>query len=529
MGLLLLLAMTTLATGLTTVNRTDYANGWDGYYYLVQIKSLHTTGNMHSREYSLVYLPLLAMHALAGDYLIAAKLSAVLIKTIFIMSVFALSFSLSGERHGGDRRTAFLTALIAASISAMSPSLNYFFTQFPKNLLGFALFFFFAATLGGNDRLEGRTTSIRWAWAALLFAGAFFTHRFSAVISLVYLALCCAPQLLARVKHHAGAGAVDRPGAPRWLRLAPAALILATLLVSQRLPLSLSSHDLELITGELSYRPIVVPIHFMRCFGVFRTTLPWRMEVIAGSALPIVTGMLMLFGRTFRKKCLGRRYVILLLLSLMGPFPFLEFNPMSLSYRLFFGTMLMLPIVALPYIRLAVGVVSRPGAGSSPIRRAIPLMVFVAFLGVSPLTGNSYDPELHDPPYAFYEHVSQLCAEALEGRDFELVIAHKALAEMITYNHGFDALPWSPEESFPRERVWRITAGILRDEVAMYLSPEIADRYFIRIAGDYALLREDHWESFLESIAHEPVMVEAVYTWRNPTQLRPGYLMKGRP
>jgi hypothetical protein len=521
-GLLLVLCAATVAAGLTALNRTGYANGWDGYYYLVQIKSLHTTGTMHSREYSAVYLPLMAMHALTGDYLSASKLSAVLIKTVFVLSVFALAYSLSGGRTGGDGRTSFHTALIAASLSAMSPSLNYFFTQFPKNLLGFALFFFFAALLPDARRLQERHGRVRAAWAALLFVAAFFTHRFTAVLSLLFLAGLYAPPALFWIKRMLrGGGKSAKPMMQWWLWLAPVALILITLLVSQKLPLALSSHDLELVTGELSSRPIIVPITFLRCFGASRTTLPWRMEIIAGGVIPIVTGILLLWGKAFRSIRPKGRYPILLMMSLIGLLPFLKFSPMSLSYRLFFGTMLMLPIVVLPYTRLIVGAITK-------FRATAPVLLFTALLILSPFTGDSYDPELHDPPYAFYEQVALRCAQVLEDRDFVLVIAHKALAEMITFNHGMDALPWSPEESFPRDRVWRITAGILQDEVAMYVGPEIADRYFIRLAGDYALLREDHWESFLAAIADEPVMLEAVHTWRNPTELRPGYLLKGR-
>lgn len=512
----------TVATGLTALNRTGYANGWDGYYYLVQIKSLHTTGTMHSREYSAVYLPLMAMHALTGDYLSASKLSAVLIKTLFVLSVFALAFSLSGGRTGDDRGIGFHSALIAASLSAMSPSLNYFFTQFPKNLLGFALFFFFAALLPDARQLRERHERVRAAWAALLFVAAFFTHRFTAVLSLLFLAGLYAPPALLWMKRMLrDGGKGDKPFAQWWLWLAPAALVLVTLLVSQKLPLALSSHDLELITGELSSRPIFVPISFLRCFGTYRTTLPWRVEIIAGGVIPVVTGVLLLCLKTYRSILPERRYAILLMMSVIGLLPYLEFSPMSLSYRLFFGTLLMLPIAALPYTRLIVGVITK-------FRATAPALLFAALLILSPFTGDSYDPELHDPPYAFYEQVASRCAQTLEGRDFVLVIAHKSLAEMITFNHGMDALPWSPEESFPRDRVWRITAGVLRDEVAMYVGPEIADRYFIRLAEDYALIREDHWESFLAAIAGEPVMLEAVCTWRNPTKLRPGYLLRGR-
>ena len=156
------------------------------------------------------------------------------------------------------------------------------------------------------------------------------------------------------------------------------------------------------------------------------------------------------------------------------------------------------------------------------------MLLFLAILATSLYTGKSYSPELHDPPYAFYEELASETVTSLADIDYELIIAHKVLAEMITYTLEVDALPWAPEEYFPRERVWRITAGILRDEVAMYLSPELADKYYLRLSGDYALMREDHWEDFMRSIANEPVMLEAVRTWRNPLEQRPAYMRKGK-
>ena len=41
-------------------------------------------------------------------------------------------------------------------------------------------------------------------------------------------------------------------------------------------------------------------------------------------------------------------------------------------------------------------------------------------------------------------------------------------------------------------------------------------------------MREDHWEAFMLSIANEPLMLEAVHTWRNPLEQRPAYMMKGQ-
>jgi hypothetical protein len=364
----------------------------------------------------------------------------------------------------------------------------------------------------GSPAPLGRRQFPRLAGSLLLFLAAFFTHRFSAVLSLGFLILYLAPS----------AKRLPRP----LLLILPAALI-AVLALSHVLPLAISYRDLERVTGDFSWSPIFLPVSFLNGFGAFRLTTVWIIEIALSGALPILAGALLLRRRRSGVPGPDRGYAILILVALAGLFPFLRFSLTGLAYRLFFGTLLLLPLLCVPWIHAGVRSILRSGAsGMTSGREAVPVMLFLALSALSIYTGRSYVPELHDPPYAFYGELAEEAMVGLSGRDCELVIAHRALAEMITYRYGVDALSWAPEDSFPRERVWRITAGILRDEVSLYLDPSVADSFFIPLSRDYALLREDHWEAFLRSIADEPVMLEAVRTWRNPLERRPAYLRK---
>ena len=519
----MLLAGVVIGSGLMALNRTEYANGWDGYYYLIQVQSLNNTGAMHSTEYSPVYLPILAWHAITGDYIASYKLSAVMIKLLFVFSVFTLGFSLLKSRPDVDKRTTLFTALIAGALSAMSPSLNYFFVQFPKNLLGFALLFFAMASVYSisriwkerqspslNKNVSRRNMTVRVLGVLLLFLAAFFTHRFTAILSLCFLVLYFAPT-----------------GKRLFLFLFVPLLVLLAL--SGKLSMALSFYDLEVITSNFSPIPIFVPASFIQIFGVSKLSSAWLVEIYLSCTLLLLTGALLLCRYKFSFLRLGRGYYILIIIGLTGLFPFFRFSLTGLSYRLFYGTLLILPLICIPYIRMGVRkIINFRRSDSVSEQEAILVLFFVALLASSLYTGRSYNPELHDPPYAFYEELAAEAVTSLADVDCELIIAHKALAEMITYTFEVDALPWAPEEYFPRERVWRITAGILQDEVAMYLSPELAERYFLPLSWDYALMREDYWEAFMDSIADEPVMLDAVRTWRNPYEQRPAYMRKGR-
>ncbi|MCD4700828.1 MAG: hypothetical protein K8S24_03130, partial [Candidatus Aegiribacteria sp.] len=422
------------------------------------------------------------------------------------------------------------------------------FTQFPKNLLGFALFFFFMASVystgriwkgrelpSSNKNVSTRSLIARMLGVLLLFLLTFFTHRFTAILSLFFLVLYFAPSvkplfryLWTEKKHEPGCAARSWLQ-KHWRKLLLFAPLFVFLALFRKLSLALSFYDLEVITSNFSLSPIFVPLAFIQNFGTFKLSAAWIVEIFFASALPLITGALLLNRHRFSFMRHGREYYILILIGLTGLFPFFRFSLTGLSYRLFYCTLLIFPLICIPYICLGVQKILRYRPIERTLRQeAILVLLFVALLASSLYTGNSYNPELHDPPYAFYKELAAESIASLADVDCELIIAHKALAEMITYTFEVDALPWAPEEYFPRERIWRITAGILQDEVAMYLSPELAEQYFLPLSRDYALMREDHWEAFVLSIANEPVMLEAVRTWRNPHEQRPAYMMKGK-
>ncbi|OPL19318.1 MAG: hypothetical protein AVO35_11265 [Candidatus Aegiribacteria sp. MLS_C] len=511
---LLLLLAVSAGSGLLAVLRSDHPTGWDGYYYLVQVRTLLSEGEMHSPEYSPVYIPMILFRLLTGSCLWAFRLTAVLARVLFVLSVFVLSRTLVRSWGGGGDEPA-LTALAAAAMAVMSPSLDFFSAQFPKNLLGFCLLLFFASSVivlsGRWQRGAFRVNAPGLSVSLLLFAATFLTHRFSAVLAVAFMLLYLVPPVFRGSERRIPAVAT-----------AAAALLLAVLTVlSGRIPLAPSLRDLERVTGDLSASPSLVPLEFVRSFGSFRMSLPWLLETGAASLAPVLSAVLLLIPAVRDRVRPGGGYASVLVLSMVGLFPFLEFSLTGLAYRLLFATLLLFPLVCLPWLVGTVRFLRRRSGG-----RVLPAVGLTAVLaGMSFLTAPSYDPVLHDPPYDRYEEISDRVAELLSGSDFELVVAHRSLAEVITFRHGIDALPWAPEERFTRERVWRVTAGVMRGEFAWYLGSGAMDSLYRRLPGDYALLREDAWESFLEGIAGDPALLEAVGTWRNPMDVRPGYLV----
>ncbi len=185
-------------TTFLSLQQTPYANGWDGYYYLVQIKSYFSEGAMHSEDHSLVYPLLIAVQFLAGDYETAYKISAALIRTLFVISLFFFTSTVTAakERDYGASNTA-VVVFAAVSWAVISPTAIFFASQFPKNLLGFAFLFFLFGFSELSIQMYKKSglnrAFIFLAITLLLLVGTFMTHRYPGVLPLLELSVsyCC--------------------------------------------------------------------------------------------------------------------------------------------------------------------------------------------------------------------------------------------------------------------------------------------------------------------------------------------------
>ncbi|MEL7401406.1 MAG: hypothetical protein AAFN68_12665, partial [Pseudomonadota bacterium] len=104
-----------------------FAPGWDGYFYLIQVKAWVEEGAMHSVDRSPIYLLLRGLSTLTGDYLTAYQLLCALLAGSFAGLSVALARRISGDGWLG---------LTVGAWCVFSPSLTFFAAQFPKNLLG---------------------------------------------------------------------------------------------------------------------------------------------------------------------------------------------------------------------------------------------------------------------------------------------------------------------------------------------------------------------------------------------------------
>ena len=152
------------------LSQTPYANGWDGYFYLVQVKAWVETGRMHSPEASLIY-PLLRFWLwCTGDYVLMYQYCAAALAGAFAAMMVWTARSGAG-------------AWLFGGWALFSPQLTYFASQYPKNLLGVVLLLAFIGSLPGAI---GRQQASRFILPVILLIVNYFGHRMTFGLALAY-------------------------------------------------------------------------------------------------------------------------------------------------------------------------------------------------------------------------------------------------------------------------------------------------------------------------------------------------------
>lgn len=71
---------------------SDFANGWDGYYYVMQAHSFIEYGYLQSKDYSLIYLYYIFLSFIIQDYVLAFQLGTALLSATFSVSIFYIIY-----------------------------------------------------------------------------------------------------------------------------------------------------------------------------------------------------------------------------------------------------------------------------------------------------------------------------------------------------------------------------------------------------------------------------------------------------
>ncbi len=455
------------------LNQTPFANGWDGYYYIMQAYTFIEKGAMRSPDYSLIYPYYIILSYLVRDYILAFKIGSAVLSGILTVSAFFTSKKLTNN---------IFTSFLVAAFFIFSPTFYYFTAQFPKNLLGVIFFLWLLYFLAERKLI----------WTGVFFLLGFMTHRMIAGISVIIL-------LIGFLKGF------------KFKLLLP--FVALALLIAFLLPGIIHIADFERFSNLISESLYIPPLQLIDFFGWSKMSIVWKVETILLYIAFLVFLGIKLF-KFIKTKKIDDASIYLITTLMVLSLPIYTFTKASIGFR-FYLAFNLIAVLAIPYLV-----------------KLFPNYIKISLIGclivLSAFSFKSYNPNKFDPPYGSYFITMDNVNSYLKDKEAELIIAHQALAQIVIIYSDYDATNWQPIDSTKYETVWRITSNVKYYYFKKYLDEE--DLINLKhLQGEYYLLREDKWQKFYKKILDldNYDLVEKIGLW-NPVKPKPEYLLKRR-
>ncbi len=455
------------------LNQTPFANGWDGYYYIMQAYTFIEKGAMRSPDYSLIYPYYITLSYLARDYILAFKIGSAVLSGTLTVSAFFISKKLTNN---------IFTSFLVGAFFIFSPTFYYFTAQFPKNLLGVIFFLWLLYFLAERKLI----------WTGVFFLLGFMAHRMIAGISVIIL-------LIGFLKGF------------KFKLLLP--FVALALLIAFLLPGIIHIADFERFSNLISESLYIPPLQLIDFFGWSKMSIVWKVETILLYIAFLVFLVIKLFKFIKTKKIDDASKFLITTLMVLS-LPIYTFTKASIGFR-FYLAFNLIAVLAIPYLV-----------------KLFPNYIKISLIGclivLSAFSFKSYNPNKFDPPYGSYFITMDNVNSYLKDKEAELIIAHQALAQIVIIYSDYDATNWQPIDSTKYETVWRITSNVKYYYFKKYLDEE--DLINLKhLQGEYYLLREDKWQKFYKKILDldNYDLVKKIGLW-NPVKPKPEYLLKRR-
>lgn len=495
LGLLAVLTVGTFVVRLARLLESPEPPGTDGYYYVVQVEHLLAEGRLHVPDASWV-LRLLGVGAwLVGEPIQGVKVMSALLAALCVPAAWfagtRLAQASASEEPSIDRER--LGGWVLALWAAASPTLMHLAGDFPKTLGAIAPLL---CVLGwAATARRGRWAALGGTVALLLTATA---HRLGASM----LALGVVGALLGLMLR-------GRSAAPerKWpILVAVGTALVGFIALSALLPNLLRPEDVQRLDPQLDLS-LGVPFPFA-AFRL-RSTHPLQQVELGAAWGGLLLGAVLLWRRRT-----SRPLVSALLVPLAACLvPLWRRDVLDLGYRL--ALLAPLPAVALAVLAL-------PARLSVLVRSRVAMLVATALVVVARW---GFDPT-QTPPYADYRRLIEQLPRPLP----DLLIAHQGINFLYGHLTWHEAMAWAPEASLDRTRIGRIVWGV-RDGEWLAHAPSWADApAAIRLDSSYLYVREDAFEEFLSNArnARDDDLLERLFDWRNPSQMRPASILRNR-
>lgn len=278
------------------VFKSPVADGFDGYYYVMQIDQLIKTGSMHSKDFSLIYLPIFILSQFTTP-LFSYNITVSLIGIFFTFAAYKLI----------KKKDDLYSGLFVIIFILASPSVLFFLLQFPKNMLGCSLFLLLISSHRNKKTIQ----------TVLIFLLVIFAHRLALVLTLAFL---CLEFIVKKTDKRI------------------IILVVAILLIAFTIPGLINIFDYKrIITDDLALFQYWGQISFLNLWDLWDNPA-WVCDFI-GIHLLILWALIHI-----------KKDPLLLIVVSFLLLPILTYNSGSLSYRLFLNGYLLLPIISFDYI-----------------------------------------------------------------------------------------------------------------------------------------------------------------------------------
>jgi hypothetical protein len=489
-----------------TYYSTDFANGWDSYFYLIQLKSYIESGEMHSSDLSLIYPLMIGIQHFTGDYINTFKLTICLLATLLTLTSFLIGVKLT---------KSFILALTISALIALSPHLTYFASQYPKNLVGFIFLFIFLLSIPFRRTGKSQNRITKYILPSSFILLNYFGHRMTFILSIALTIIFL----------------IIQKSSPKII----SGLLLGFLLfigLGTAFPGLLSIADIERFDGILASTPQFAPYSFWQTFGENRISTIWKWEIVCISIsffFNIIVGFYSLRNPSENTTHKHSQLISLSLtaICILLIFPFFTWSLDGIAYRAFLVFMLIVPTSF--FLNLHFIFSKKYFYSYKKSIHSLAWSVIILFSILNTLSLTSYNPKQHDPPYKLYAKVSERITRQIDTNELELLICHKSLAEYFTFTTGIDALPWLPEYKIEKQKLWRVASDIPNHKIQQYLTQSNQQKTK-KLSTGYHLVREDIWQLFLVELQknNETELLYQLETWKNPNRIRPSYLLKGK-
>jgi hypothetical protein len=365
------------------------------------------------------------------------------------------------------RSSDFALVCLICSYLVFSPLTTYFIFQFPKNALGLVFLVFFIASL--PKVIPG----------VILFAATIMTHRMTGGFAIIVVLL------------H-----VLRFLNKKWILIGFAAIVAIGFL-----PGIIHISDLQRFNGQFVLIPHWAPYSFYQLF-------PRTFDAFFKTELVLVS-MFIIYAAWKWRPIIASPWFPIAVISI---FPFFAFVAGDIGHRFF----LIAPVALI--LMMTYG-------KTYPV---VNWSLVVVVLTLSSYSWKSYKKGF-DPPNNHYQRITEVLSEKYDPYDYPLVIAHKSLAEMITFRTDFDALNWLPPEDMPPQHVLRLINQVKYSDFRKYLDTDELQK-IRHVAGRYSAVPEDVWQKFVSKAtkAKDKLAMKRIYSGYNPMDRRPYFLSKGK-